>query len=153
MSGNLANLAGPDDGVVILEFTQNDYLTPQTSREYLLSLHLLNNFTLLQGAFGYRWSTVPFPKTFLRPWVGAYLTINLLEDDRDVSMGNDEFDGVGVGAAASLGVTMRVSRPLAMEAAVRGDQIVTLGRLEGGDFFRDEFRMHGVFIRIIYFLK
>lgn len=153
LSGDLARLAGPDDGVIILEFTQNDYLTPYTSREYLVSLYVLNNFSILQGGIGYRWSTVPFPKTFLRPWVGAYLTFSLLEDDRDISAGNDEYEGAGVGVAASVGVTMKLSRSLALEAAVRGDQIVTLGHLESGDFFQDEFRMHGVLLRFVYLLK
>ena len=113
-------------------------------------MNLLENITLLQGACGYRWSTVPFPKAFLRPWVGGYLTFNLLEDERDPALGNDEFEGVGVGVAAALGMTIKFSAPLALEAALKGDRIVTLGRLESGDFFQDEFRIRGAYLRFIY---
>jgi hypothetical protein len=153
LTGSLAELAGPDDGVIILELTQNDYLNPFTSREFQITLNLLNNFKLLQGAFGYRLSTVPFPKAFLRPWVGGYLTFNLLEDDRDVNAGNSEFEGAGVGMAAALGVTMMLSRSLALEAAAKGDQVFTLGWLESGDFFAEEFRMRGVYLRLIYLFQ
>lgn len=153
LSGNLRKLAGPDDGVIILEVAQNDYLSPYTSREFQIGLNLLNNFSMLQGAFGYRFSTVPFPKVFIRPWVGAYLTFNLLEDNRDYNAENDEFDGAGVGLAAALGVTMKLSRKAALEVAARGDQIFTLGWLESDEFFAEEFRIGGVYIRFIYLLK
>ncbi len=153
LSGALARLAGPDDRAIILEGTQNDYLTPYTSEEFQISVYLLNNFTILQGAYGMRWSTVPFPKVFLRPWVGAYLTLNFLEDDRDINAEDEEFDGIGIGLAASMGVTMRLSRSVALEAAVRGDQVFIFGRLESDDFFSDEFKMRGAYLRLLYFFK
>ena len=155
LSGNLAKLAGPNDGVIILEGIQNNYLTPYTSEELQLSLYVLNDFTLLQGAYGRRWSTVPFPKVFLRPWVGAYLTLNLLEDQRDINpqWEEDEYDGIGIGLAASVGVTMRLNRSVALEAAFRGDQIFSVGWLETGDFFADQFRIRGAYLRFVYFFK
>jgi hypothetical protein len=153
LSGNLGRLAGPDDGVIMLEVTQNDYLSPYTSREFQIGLNLFNNFSMLQGAFGYRLSTVPFPKVFIRPWVGAYLTINLLEDTRDYDEENEEYDGTGVGLAAALGVTMRLCRKAALEVAAKGDQIFTLGWLETDEFFAEEFRISGVYIRFIYLFK
>jgi hypothetical protein len=105
LSGNLAELAGTSDGIIILEGTLNEYLTPYTSTEYQLSLNLLNNFSILQGSYGRRWSTVPFPKVFLRPWVGLYVTANLLEDERDVVYQEyEEVDGLGIGSRFILEV-------------------------------------------------
>ena len=155
LSGGLAELAGPDDGVIILEATQNSYLTPYTSEELQFSLIFVNEFNLVQAAYGMRWSTVPFPKVFLRPWVGAYLTLNFLEDQREVDpMSEDEqSDGLGVGLAAAAGVTMRLSRSIALEVAVKGDQIFTAGWLDTGDFFADEFRIRGAYLRFLYFFK
>ena len=155
LSGGLAELAGPDDGVIILEATQNSYLTPYTSEELQFSLIFVNEFNLVQAAYGMRWSTVPFPKVFLRPWVGAYLTLNFLEDQREVDpMSEDEqSDGLGIGLAAAAGVTMRLSRSIALEAAVKGDQIFTAGWLDTGDFFADEFRIRGAYLRFLYFFK
>ena len=153
LSGKLGRLAGSDDGVIILEVTQNDYLSPYTSREFQITLNLFNNFNMLQGAFGYRLSTVPFPKVFIRPWIGAYLTFNLLEDNRDYSEEYEGYDGIGAGAAASLGVTVRLSRMAALEVAAKGDQIFTLGWLDTDEFFAEEFRIVGVYIRFIYLFK
>jgi len=153
LNGGLAELAGPDDGVIIIEGIQNDYLTPYTSEEYQVSLNLMNNMTLLQAAYGMRWSTVPFPKVFLRPWIGAYLTLNLLEDHQDVNGGNDEFEGGGVGLAASAGVTMKLSQWAALEAAVKGDQVFMFGQLESGNFFSDAFRMRGAYLRLVYLFQ
>jgi hypothetical protein len=155
LSGGLAELSGPDDGVIILEATQNNYLTPYTSEELQFSLIFVNEFNLVQAAYGMRWSTVPFPKVFLRPWVGAYLTLNFLEDQREVDpMSEDEqSDGLGIGLAAAAGVTMRLSRSIALEAAVKGDQIFTAGWLDTGDFFSDEFRIRGAYLRLLYFFK
>jgi hypothetical protein len=153
LSGNLAGLAGPDKRVIVLEFAQSDYLSPYTSREFQITLNLLNDFSIFQGAFGYRFSTVPFPKVFIRPWVGAYATFNLLEDNRDYSAENNESDGMGVGAAAAMGVTMKLSRKAALEVAAKGDQIFTLGWLENEEFFAEEFRIVGVYMRFIYLLK
>ncbi|MCJ7500437.1 hypothetical protein MUP29_09285 [bacterium] len=153
LNGGLAELAGPDDEVIIIEGIQSDYLTPYTSEQYQVSLNLMNNMTLLQAAYGMRISTVPFPKVFLRPWIGAYLTLNLLEDHRDVNAGNDEFEGGGIGLAASAGVTMKLSQWAALEMAVRGDQIFMLGQLESGDFFSDAFRMRGLYLRLVYLFQ
>jgi len=155
LSGNLAKLAGPDDGVIILELTQNNYFTPYTSEEKQVTLFLVNEFNLLQASYGFRWSTVPFPKTFLRPWVGAYLTFNLLEDlrENDPLSEEEEFDGAGIGLAAALGVTMRLDNSLALEVALRGDQIFAAGWLDTGDFFSEEFRIRGAYLRLLYFFK
>jgi hypothetical protein len=155
LSGGLAELAGPDDGVIILEATQNSYLTPYTSEELQFTLIFVNEFNLVQAAYGMRWSTVPFPKVFLRPWVGAYLTLNFLEDQREVDpMSEDEqSDGLGIGLAAAAGVTMRLSRSVALEAAVKGDQIFIAGWLDTGDFFSEEFRIRGAYLRLLYFFK
>jgi hypothetical protein len=153
LSGGLGELAGPDDGVIILEGIQNSFLTPYTSEELQISLFLFDNFTILQGAYGRRWSTVPFPKVFLRPWIGAYLTFNLLEDSRDINAGDEEYDGLGVGLAAAAGVTMRLSRSAALEVALRGDQVFMTGWLESGDFFSEAFRMRGGYLRLVYFFQ
>ena len=155
LSGGLAELAGPDDGVIILEATQNSYLTPYTSEELQFTLIFVNEFNLVQAAYGMRWSTVPFPKVFLRPWVGAYLTLNFLEDQREVDpMSEDEqSDGLGIGLAAAAGVTMRLSRSVALEAAVKGDQIFIAGWLDTGNFFSEEFRIRGAYLRLLYFFK
>ena len=155
LSEDLSRLAGPDNGVIILEWTQNNYFTPYASEEMQLSLLLVNNFNLLQASYGYRWSTVPFPKTFLRPWVGAYLTLNLLEDlrENDPMSEEEEFDGIGIGLAAALGVTMRLDDSLALEVAVKGDQIFTAGWLDTGNFFSEEFRIRGAYLRLLYFFK
>ena len=155
LSGGLATLAGPDNGVIILEWTQNNYFTPYVSEEMQLSLVLVNNFNLVQASYGYRWSTIPFPKAFLRPWVGAYLTLNLLEDlrENDPLSEEEEFDGIGIGLAAALGVTMRLGDSLALEVAVKGDQIFTAGWLDTGEFYSDEFRVRGAYLRFLYFFK
>lgn len=155
LSGELATLAGPDDGVIILEGTINNYLTPYTSEELQLTLIFVNEFNLAQLAYGRRWSTVPFPKVFLRPWVGAYLTLNFLEDQRDVDPLSEaeQADGIGIGLAAAAGVTMRLSRSVALEAAVRGDQIFSAGWLDTGDFFAEEFRIRGAYLRLLYFFQ
>ena len=155
LSGELATLVGPDDGVIILEGIQSNYLTPYTSEELQLSLYVINNFTLVQAAYGMRWSTVPFPKVFLRPWVGAYLTLNFLEDQRNVDpqAEDEQSDGIGIGLAAAAGVTMRLSRSVALEAAVRGDQIFSAGWLDTGDFFTEEFRIRGAYLRLLYFFQ
>jgi hypothetical protein len=155
LSEGLSKLAGPDNGVIILEWTQNNYFTPYTSEEMQLGLVLVNDFNLLQASYGYRWSTVPFPKTFLRPWVGAYLTLNFLEDlrENDPLSEEEEFDGIGIGLAAALGVTMRLGDSLALELAVKGDQIFTAGWLDTGEFYNDEFRVRGAYLRFLYFFK
>jgi len=153
LNGGLAELAGPDDEVIIIEGIQSDYLTPYTSEQYQVSLNFMNNMTLLQASYGMRFSTVPFPKAFLRPWIGAHLTLNLLEDHRDINVDNDEFEGGGIGLAASAGVTMKLSQWAALEAAVRGDQIFMFGQLESGDFFNDAFRMRGVYLRLVYLFQ
>ena len=155
LSGGLSTLAGPDNGVIILEVTQNNYLTPYVSEEEQISLFMVNNFTLLQGSYGMRWSTVPFPKVFLRPWVGAYVTLNLLEDlrENDPLSEEEEFDGIGIGLAAAMGVTMRLGGSAAVEVAVKGDQIFTAGWLDTGEFYKDEFRIRGAYLRLLYFFK
>ena len=155
LSGGLAELSGPDDGVIILEATQNNYLTPYTSEELQFSLIFVNEFNLVQAAYGMRWSTVPFPKVFLRPWVGAYLTLNFLEDQREVdpTSEDEQSDGLGIGLAAAAGVTMRLSDSLALELAVKGDQIFTAGWLDTGEFYNDEFRVRGAYLRFLYFFE
>ena len=155
LSGNLAKLAGPDDGVILLEGIQSNYLTPYTSEELQLTLIFVNDFNLVQAAYGMRWSTVPFPKVFLRPWVGAYLTLNFLEDQRDVDPMSEEeqADGLGIGLAAAAGVTMRLSKSIALEVAVKGDQIFSAGWLDTGEFFSEEFRIRGAYLRLLYFFK
>lgn len=155
LTGHLAKIAGPDDEVIILEGSQQNYLTPYTSEELQLALILVNDFNLVQGGYGMRWSTVPFPKTFLRPWVGAYLTLNFLEDHREVEPVTEDkqSDGIGIGIAAAAGVTVRLSRSVALEAAVRGDQIFSTGWLDTGEFFAEEFRVRGAYLRILYFFK
>ncbi len=155
LSGDLGKLAGPDDGVIILEGIQSNYLTPYTSEEFQLTLIFVNDLSLVQAAYGMRWSTVPFPKVFLRPWVGAYLTLNFLEDQREVDPMSEEeqADGIGIGLAASVGVTMRLGRSIALEAALRGDQIFASGWLDTGDFFAEEFRVRGAYLRLLYFFK
>ncbi len=155
LSGGLAELSGPDNSVIILEGTLSEYLTPYTSEELQLSLIFVNDFNLAQFAYGLRWSTAPFPKVFLRPWVGAYLTLNFLEDLRDIDpmSADDNSDGIGFGLAAAAGVTMRLSRSVALEVAFKGDQIFTAGWLDTGDFFAEEFRVRGAYLRLLYFLK
>jgi hypothetical protein len=155
LDGGLAKLAGPDDGVIILEGIQSNYLTPYTSEEFQLTLIFVNDFNLIQGAYGRRWSTVPFPKVFLRPWVGAYLTLNFLEDlrENDPLSEEEDSDGIGLGLAAAMGVTMRLGTSVAIEAAFKGDQIFTAGRLDTGEFFSDEFRIRGAYLRLLYFIK
>ena len=155
LSEDLGKLAGPDDGVIILEGIQSSYLTPYTSEEIQFSLILVNDFNLVQAAYGMRWSTVPFPKVLLRPWVGAYLTLNFLEDQRDVDpmSENEQADGLGIGLAAAAGITMRLSKSMALEAAVKGDQIFSVGRLDSGESFADEFRIRGAYLRLLYFFK
>ena len=155
LDGGLAGLAGPDDGVIILEAIQNSYLDPYKSEELQFTLFFVNDFNLVQAAYGWRWSTVPFPKTFLRPWVGAYLTLNFLEDQReaDPQSEDEQSDGLGLGLAAAAGITMRLSQSLALEAAVKGDQIFSAGWLDTGDFFADEFRIRGAYLRLLYFFK
>jgi hypothetical protein len=155
LNDSLAKLAGPDDGVIILEGTQNSYLTPYKSEELQFTLIFVNDFNLVQAAYGMRWSTVPFPKVFLRPWVGAYLTLNFLEDQREVDPQSEDnqSDGIGFGLAAAAGVTMRLSQSIALEAAVKGDQIFSAGWLDTGDFFTDAFRIRGAYVRFLYFFK
>jgi hypothetical protein len=155
LDGGLAKLAGPDDGVIILEGIQSNYLTPYTSEEFQLTLIFVNDFNLIQGAYGRRWSTVPFPKVFLRPWVGAYVTLNLLEDlrENDPLSEEEESNGLGLGLAAAMGVTMRLGTSAAIEVALRGDQIFTAGWLDTGEFFNDEFRIRGAYLRLLYFIK
>jgi len=155
LDGGLAKLAGPDDGVIILEGIQSNYLTPYTSEEFQLTLIFVNDFNLIQGAYGMRWSTVPFPKVFLRPWVGAYLTLNFLEDlrENDPLSEEEDSDGIGLGLAAAIGVTMRLSKFAALELALKGDQLFTAGWLDTGEFFNDEFRIRGAYLRLLYFIK
>jgi len=155
LSRGLKTLSGSDKGVIILELSQNDYLSPYVSEEEQLSIILVKNFNLVQGAYGMRWSTVPFPKVFLRPWVGVYVTLNLLEDlrENDPLSQEEEFDGIGVGLAAAMGVTMRLGNSAAAEVAVKGDQIFTAGWLDTGEFFKDRFMVRGAYVRPVYFLK
>jgi hypothetical protein len=151
LSGDLAVLTGSSDGVIVLEWTQNEYLTPYTSIEYQLSLNLLNNFSILQVAYGRRWSTVPFPKVLLRPWVGLYVTGDFLEDDRHaVYQEYEEADGLGAGLAAAVGLSLRVTRTFALELAVKADTIFIFGQLETGELFGDRFEMYGVYLRLMF---
>jgi len=150
LSGDLARLAGASDGIIVLEGTLNEYLTPYTSTEYQLSLHLLNNFSIVQGAYGRRWSTVPFPKVLLRPWVGLYVTGNFLEDDRNVVYQEyEEADGLGAGLASAAGLSLRLSRNFALELAVKVDTIFIFGQLETGELFGDRFEMYGIYLRLL----
>ena len=90
---------------------------------------------------------------FLRPWVGLYATLNFLEDDRDLSEypeEDDENDGIGVGLAATMGVTMRLGHSLALEVAAKGDYMALFGRLEAGETFADAFLMRGVYLRLLF---
>lgn len=48
---------------------------------------------------------------------------------------------------------MRLSRSVAQEAAVRGDQIFSAGWLDTGDFFAEEFRIRGAYLRLLYFFQ
>lgn len=155
LGGDLARLAGPDDGVILLEGGKQNFKTPYTSEELQLTLVFINDFSLLQGGYGMRFSTVPFPKVFLRPWVGAYLTLNLLKDTRglDTYEGNEDYDGIGVGVAAAAGVTMRLTRSLALGMAVRGDRVFTAGWLDTGEYYKDAFGIRGAFLRLQYFFK
>jgi hypothetical protein len=156
LDDDLAKIAGLDSQVTFIEYTQNFYLDPYVSEEFNGSLNLMNNFSVVQVAVGRRWSTVPFPKVFLRPWVGLYATLNFLEDDRDLSEYSgeeDENDGIGVGLATTLGVTMRLSRSLALEVAVKGDYMALFGRLEAGETFADAFMMRGVYLRLLFISK
>jgi len=156
LDGDLAKIAGLDNEVTFIEYTQNFYLDPYVSDEFNGSLNLMNNFSVVQAAVGRRWSTAPFPKVFLRPWVGLYATLNFLEDDRNLSVlpeEEDEKDGIGVGLATTLGVTMRLSRSLALEAAAKGDYMALFGRLEAGETFADSFLMRGVYLRLIFISK
>jgi hypothetical protein len=156
LDGHLEKIAGFDNQATFIEYTQNFYLNPFVSDAFNGSLNLMNNFSVMQAAVGRRWSTVPFPKVFLRPWVGLYATLNFLEDDRDLSEYSgeeDENDGIGVGLATTLGVTMRLSRSLALEAAAKGDYMALFGRLEAGETFADSFLMRGVYLRLIFISK
>ena len=153
LDGDLAKIAGLDSQATFIEYTQNFYLDPYVSDEFNGSLNLMNNFSVVQAAVGRRWSTVPFPKVFLRPWVGLYATLNFLEDDRDLSEypeEDDENDGIGVGLAATMGVTMRLGHSLALEVAAKGDYMALLGRLEAGETFADAFLMRGVYLRLLF---
>jgi len=42
---------------------------------------------------------------------------------------------------------------MALEAAVKGDQIFSVGRLDSGESFADEFRIRGAYLRLLYFFK
>jgi hypothetical protein len=151
LSGDLAKLAGLDDGIIVLEATPNEYLTPYTSIEYQLSINLLNNFYIAQGAYGRRWSTVPFPKVFLRPWVGLYVTASFLEDERDlVYQEYEEIDGLGAGLASAAGLSMRLSRTFALELAAKVDTIFLFGQLETGELFGDRFEMYSIYLRLLF---
>lgn len=153
LDGDLAKIAGLDSQATFIEYTQNFYLDPYVSDEFNGSLNLMNNFSVVQAAVGRRWSTVPFPKVFLRPWVGLYATLNFLEDDRDLSEypeEDDENDGIGVGLAATMGVTMRLGHSLALEVAAKGDYMALFGRLEAGETFADAFLMRGVYLRLLF---
>jgi hypothetical protein len=156
LDDDLATIAGLDNQVTFIEYTENFYRDPYVSDEFIGSLNLMHNFSVVQVAIGRRWSTVPFPKVFLRPWVGLYATLNLLEDDRDLSDYSgeeDEYDGIGVGLATTLGVTMRLSRSLALEVASKGDYMALFGRLEAGENFADSFLMRGVYLRLMFIPK
>jgi hypothetical protein len=153
---SLAKIAELDKKVAFIEYTQNFYLDPYVSDEFNGSLNFMNNFSVMQVAVGRRWSTVPFPKVFLRPWVGLYATLNFLEDDRDLSVysgGEDENDGIGVGFATTLGMTMRLGHSLALEVAAKGDYMALFGRLEAGETFADAFMMRGVYLRLLFISK
>ncbi len=158
LDGNLAKIAELDNEVAFIEYTQNFYLDPYVSDEFNSSLNLMNNFSIVQVGIGRRWSTVPFPKVFLRPWIGLYGTLNFLEDDRDLSEQPAEeeeevWEGLGVGVATSFGVTMRLSRSVALEVAAKGDMMMLFGRLEEGEIFSDSFQMRGVYLRLMIISK
>lgn len=157
LTRSLDDLAGPDNGAIILEGTWSAYLTPYLSEEYQLNLFFVNDFNMAQFAYGIHYSTVPFPKAFIRPWVGAYATLNLLEDLRvreyDPDTGVNEADGIGLGVAAAVGVTVRLDESLALEGFIRGDEIFTAGWLDTGEFFNDRFGVRGVYIRLLYIFQ
>jgi hypothetical protein len=48
---------------------------------------------------------------------------------------------------------MRLSRTLALEAAVKGDMMALFGRLEAGEIFSDSFHMRGVYLRLMFISK
>jgi hypothetical protein len=144
-------------GAIIMEGAWSAYLTPNLSEEYQLNLFFVNDFNMAQLAYGVHYSTVPFPKAFIRPWVGAYATLNFLEDLRvreyDPNTGENHADGIGLGVAAAAGVTVRLGGSLALEALVRGDEIFTAGWLDTGEFFNDRFGVRGVYFRLLYIFQ
>jgi hypothetical protein len=81
-----------------------------------------------------------FPKTFLTPWAGLYLSANFLDDTRNNPEGEEpveDWDGIGVGLAAGAGITFRLGKEMMVQLSARRNEFGAVANMDSSGLTSD----------------
>lgn len=110
------------------------------SLDALLSIGEIGDLILANVLFGVKYDLAPFPKTALTPWGGLYLSLNYLDDRSNLEPGEtqeEDWDGLGLGAAVAVGLSMRLGEDFVLQASVRRNRFGAIALLENLDSMAD----------------
>jgi len=103
------------------------------SLDAYLSFTRMGDLILGNLLAGVKYDFSPFPKTFITPWGGLYLSLNYLDDRSDLEPGESQgenWNGLGLGAAAAVGLSMRLGGDFILQASARKNRFGALALLE-----------------------
>jgi hypothetical protein len=128
--------------------------TSNLSLDVFLSYSELGDLLLGNLLVGVKYDLSAFPKTFFTPWGGFYLSLHSLDDtsyvDPDAAQG-EELDGLGLGAAVAVGISMRFGKNIMVQVSARRNRFGSVALLENGKGMADRLTATEYSLAIVLF--